>query len=86
MNEIFEHQIGDDPKNWVDNIVSEKDIIPYCLPEKQELKKSKIRAYYFAYFDKWDVNRNYEFIKSKINFLKLMKKIGHQEHLLITIV
>ena len=50
MNEIFEHQIGDDPKNWVDNIVSEKDIIPYCLPEKQELKKSKIRTYYFAYF------------------------------------
>ena len=40
MNEIFEHQIGDDPKNWVDNIVSEKDIIP-CYPEKQELKKVK---------------------------------------------
>ena len=39
MNEIFEHQIGDDPKNWVDNIVSEKDIIPYCLPRNKNSKK-----------------------------------------------
>ncbi len=68
INEIFEHQIGDDPKNWIDNIVAEKDIAPYCLPEKKEFNKNKMQAYYFAYFDSWDVNRNYEFIKKKINF------------------
>ena len=68
LNEIFEHQIGDDPSNWIDDMVSEKDIIPYCLPDKKELTKNKIKAYYFAYFDKWDVNRNYEFVKNKITF------------------
>ena len=73
-NEIFEHQIGDDPNNWVDDHVSEKDIIPYCLPEKSDLKKSKLKSYYFAYFDKWDVNRNYEFIRKKINFSTHEKK------------
>ena len=68
VNEIFEHQIGDDPNNWLDDVVNENDIIPYLLPDKKELKKNKIKAYYFAYFDKWDVNRNFEFIKNKINF------------------
>jgi len=73
-NEIFEHQIGDDPNNWVDDHVSEKDIIPYCLPEKNDLQKSKLKAYYFAYFEKWDVNRNYEFIRKKISFSTHEKK------------
>lgn len=68
INEIFEHQIGDDPTNWVDEFVKEKDLIPYMLPEKNELEKNRLKAYYFAYFDNWDVHRNYEFIKKKINF------------------
>ena len=68
LDEIFEHQIGDDPINWLDDNVTEKDIIPYLVPNKKELKKNKIQAYYFAYFDNWNVKRNYEFIKNKINF------------------
>ena len=68
LNEIFEHQIGDDPKNWVDDAVKEKDIIPYSMPKLKELKSKKVQAYYFAYFDNWDVKRNYEFIKEKIDF------------------
>ena len=68
LNEIFEHQIGDDPKNWVDDTVKEKDIIPYSMPNLKELKSKKVQAYYFAYFDDWDVKRNYKFIKEKIDF------------------
>ena len=48
--------------------VKETDIIPYTLPKKNELIKSGLKAYYFAYFDNWDVQRNYEFIKKKITF------------------
>ena len=28
LDEIFEHQIGDDPINWLDDKITEKDIIP----------------------------------------------------------
>ena len=68
LNEIFEHQIGDDPRNWVDKNVQEQDIIPYNIPEIKDLKKKNIQAYYFAYFDNWNVKKNFEFIKNKINF------------------
>ena len=68
LNEIYEHVIGDDPKNWVDEKVKEKDIIPYNMPKLKELQKKKIKAYYFAYFDDWNVSKNFEFIKGKINF------------------
>ena len=40
---------------------------------------------YFAYFDNWDVNRNFEFLRKKLN-LKHMKIIDPQEPLPITIV
>ena len=68
LDEIFEHQIGDDPINWLDDSVDKKDITPYLMPDKKDLKENKIQAYYFAYFDNWNVKRNYEFIKNKINF------------------
>ncbi len=68
LNEVFEHQIGDDPKNWIDINVKEKDIIPYTMPSLKEFNSKKIKAYYFAYFDDWDVKRNFNFIKEKINF------------------
>lgn len=68
LDEIYEHQVGDDPINWLDEQVSEKDIIPYLMPNKEELSKKNIKAYYYAYFDDWDVDNNFNFIKKKINF------------------
>lgn len=68
INEVYEHQIGDDPRNWIDDVVKEKDIIPYSMPDIEDLKSNDIQAYYFAYFDNWDVKRNYQFIKNKIDF------------------
>lgn len=69
LDEIYENNIGDDPKNWIDNVVTDKEITPYLLPEQSELKKSKLEAYYFAYFSKWDVVKHFQFLKNKINFL-----------------
>ena len=68
LNEIYENNIGDDPKNWVDGEISEKDIYPYTMPSEQKLKKNKIQPYFFAFFDKWNVYRNFEYIKTKIKF------------------
>jgi hypothetical protein len=67
LDEIYENNIGDNPTNWVDECITLKDINPYVLP-KQNILNKKIKPYYFAYFEKWDVENNYNFIKSKINF------------------
>ena len=40
------------------------------MPDIEDLKSNDIQAYYFAYFDNWDVKRNYQFIKNKIDFHK----------------
>ena len=33
LTEVIEHQIGDDPRNWVDDQVSEADLNPYLYPD-----------------------------------------------------
>lgn len=68
LEEIFEHQVGDDPKNWIDDNVKLTDLNPYIMPSKSIMKKSGINCLYFAYFNDWDVYRNYEYIKKKIDF------------------
>ena len=69
LDEVYENNVGDDPKNWAEEDISENDIFPYTMPEEDVLKKNKVKAYFFAYFDKWNVYKNFEYIKSKINFL-----------------
>ena len=68
ITEVIEHQIGDDPLNWIDDQVSEKDLNPYRYPEPSKLEALGVKALYFAYFHKWSMYENYEYIKSKIEF------------------
>ena len=68
VDEIYENNVGDDPKNWIDGNVTKKEIQPYLLPSQNDLKKSGINAFYFAYFMKWDVVNNFSFLKKKFNF------------------
>ncbi|MCK5541087.1 MAG: N-acetyl sugar amidotransferase [Desulfobacterales bacterium] len=68
FTEVIEHQIGDDPKNWIDEKVSEKDILPYLYPNSNDVDKVDIKAYYFGYFFRWSMFENYNFIKEKIDF------------------
>ena len=69
LEDLIENKIGDDPSNWIDDKVSDKDLNPYKLPDHEDLKKSKLEIYYFAYFEKWNINQNFNFISSKMNFL-----------------
>jgi len=68
FTEVIEHQIGDDPRNWVDNKVSLNDLNPYIYPEHDVIKEAGVTSYYFSYFFKWSILDNFNFIKNKINF------------------
>lgn len=68
FTEFLENQVGDDPRNWVDENVSLKDLNPYIYPDVDEVKKVGVKALYFGYFFKWSMQDNYEFLKTKIDF------------------
>ena len=68
LTEVIEHQVGDDPRNWVDDHVNEADLNPYLYPDAAEAAAVGVRAFYFAYFFRWSMFENYEFLRSKIPF------------------
>ena len=69
LEEIIENKIGDHPTNWVDDKISIKDLNPYLLPQEDDIYKSKIEIFYFAYFEDWNVENNFNYINRKIDFL-----------------
>ncbi len=68
MSEILENQIGDDPSNWIDDAVEERELAPYVLPETDALNEIGIKAIYFSYFFRWSMLENYRYIADKIDF------------------
>lgn len=68
FTEVIEHQIGDDPRNWVDDEITKNDLNPYVYPRFEDIKRVGVKALYFAYFFKWSSYENYLYIKNKINF------------------
>lgn len=66
--EVLEHQIGDDPYNWMDDVVGERDLAPYVYPDLGDVEEVGVKALYFAYFFRWSMKENYDFIKDKIDF------------------
>lgn len=68
FTEVVEHQIGDDPRNWVDDAVTERDLNPYVYPPLADVERVGVKAMYFAYFHRWSMLENYKFIQQKIPF------------------
>lgn len=68
FTEIIENYVGDDPKNWVDDLVSYGDLNPYIYPPSAQVAAVGVKAYYFGYFFRWSMYENYLYIKDKINF------------------
>lgn len=68
FTEFIEHQVGDDPRNWVDDEITERELNPYIYPDVKDVQRVGVKALYFAYFFKWDMFENYHFIKEKIDF------------------
>jgi N-acetyl sugar amidotransferase len=68
LAEVLEHQVGDDPRNWADNVVSEADLAPYTLPDADEISRVGVRAFYFSYFFKWSAFENALFAQKELGF------------------
>ena len=68
LAEVLEHQIGDDPVNWMNDEIGERDLAPYLYPDLNSAEPARVTAVYFAYFFPWDVTANYEFIRTRIDF------------------
>jgi N-acetyl sugar amidotransferase len=68
FTEVLEHQIGDHPENWIDEVVEEHDLAPYIYPDLGDVERVGAKAVYFTWFFPWDVMENYDYIQSKIDF------------------
>lgn len=68
ITEVIEHQIGDDPRNWVDDDVRSGDLNPYIYPDSREVERVGVKAMYFGYFFRWSMLENYKFIGTKMEF------------------
>jgi len=66
--EVLEHQIGDDPMNWMDDEIDDVDLAPYQYPDLGRVADVGVTALYFAYFFRWSMYENYDYIKDKIDF------------------
>ena len=65
IEEILENQIGDDPINWVDDIVRINDLDPYLIDGE---RMSKIKILYYAHYFPWDIVKNLEIVEKEIGF------------------
>jgi len=73
--EVIEHQIGDYPQNWVSAEINENELAPFIYPDENDLKKTKITAFYFSYFFKWSMLENFHYVKKQMpNFKTHPKK------------
>jgi len=68
FTEIIENYVGDDPRNWVDDVVSYADLAPYIYPAIERVQEVGVKAFYFGYFFRWSMYENYLFIRDKIHF------------------
>ena len=68
FTEVLEHQVGDDPANWVDEQISERDLAPYFYPPLEDVERVGVKALYFAYFFRWSMFANYQYIRDKFTF------------------
>lgn len=68
FTEVLEHQIGDDPRNWVDDQVAPRDLAPYLYPDAAAVRAVGVKALYFAYFFRWSMFENYHYLKDRLDF------------------
>ncbi len=76
LAEVLEHQIGDDPQNWADQTVSERDLAPYVMPDAAEIHRVGVTALYFSYFFKWSAFENALFAQEHLGFVGVEDEPG----------
>lgn len=68
MAEFLENLVGDDPINWMDDVVEEKNLAPYLYPDQGRVAETGVKAMYFGYFFRWDIYDNYKYVADNIDF------------------
>ncbi len=68
FTEVIEHQIGDNPNNWIDDVVGSGDLNPYRYPAPEGLARVGVTALYFAYFFRWSMADNYDYVRARMPF------------------
>lgn len=68
ITEVLEHQVGDDARNWACGDIGERDLYPYCYPDRMDVARVGVRAFYFSHFFKWDVVENVRYAEKHLGF------------------
>lgn len=68
FTEVLEHQVGDDPRNWIDDEIKLADLNPYLYPTLTQTKMAGVTAYYFAYFFRWSMFDNWQYVRERMDF------------------
>ncbi|KKL17670.1 hypothetical protein LCGC14_2483220, partial [marine sediment metagenome] len=71
LTEVLENQVGDDPRNWAADGLSERDLYPYIYPNRMDIERVGVKAFYFSYFFPWDIHKNAEFCQSEFGFKRI---------------
>ena len=81
LTEVLEHQIGDDPRNWAIDGISENELVPYIYPEADDIDRVGVEAFYFSYFHRWDIYENAKLVRDKMGFGQAQNwQMRPQEH------
>jgi len=64
LEEVLEHCIGDDPRNWAVDGLTEKDLHPYIYPD--DIGDTK--AVYWSYYHYWDIYKNATLVRDAMGF------------------
>ena len=75
LDEVLENQVGDDPRNWVMQGVTERDLYPYIYPEDV----GGIQAVYWSWYHRWDIYENAELMRKKLDFARVDRSFGSFE-------
>lgn len=70
LAEVLENQIGDDPSNWIDGTVSDRDLAPYLYPDLGAVERVGVNALYFAYFFRWSMLENWRYMQKAMPSFK----------------
>src|SRR3990167_8148899 len=68
LTEVLEHCVGDDPRNWSTDGISEADLAPYLYPSADEIERVGVKSFYFTYFFPWDIYGNAQDARDKLWF------------------
>jgi N-acetyl sugar amidotransferase len=68
LTEVLENQIGDDPRNWATGDLNERDLYPYIYPDKTDIERVGVKAFYFSYFFPWLIYENAKFARDEMGF------------------